>query len=546
MLNWKSIPEAGLLALALAGVAHAQTSIEVERLDTLDPWQVGLPSAGLRGNVWSASEADMLGLVLEALPDASSQSYDSPAVAALGVAILSTGGQPPQGGRGDASLAVQRVDRLVAVGGVPRGYDLLERTPGLGQAPALARWHAELAFLSGDDARACQTANALLSGRDQPYWLRTRAYCLLLDGNIPAAELTAELARGQDANEGFEARLHALSLEAGLAENAPGVETGLEWAMSRRIQAVTGNGGAWPDLADTAPAWLRDFKDRVARPRVEPAADPVQHLAAAETQVGPSRLAHHESVLAQGLDRELSAEALGRIFADAGWGQPFIRAAQRYGREIASLPVTERTIEHGYPIALAAILVGDLRTARAWRDALVDGPPRPAPVPLTLPGDKPGDLSPALQMQPMPDPVEWEPPSPRRMVILDLALAVASDDLEGGSFEALLAAWLEMHGEAGLAETLALTRLGAPDVEGLRAALFAAPAIAAPGAAAMDAAARAGARGEAALIALDLLATPATAGDADSVARAVATLDAVGLRQHALAILLERIVARAG
>ncbi|MBL4544392.1 MAG: hypothetical protein JKP95_00020 [Oceanicaulis sp.] len=43
----------------------------------------------------------------------------------------------------------------------------------------------------------------MLEGRDAAYWLRLRASCLALDGAIPAAELTAELARAQAQNARF-------------------------------------------------------------------------------------------------------------------------------------------------------------------------------------------------------------------------------------------------------------------------------------------------------------------------------------------------------
>ena len=161
------------------------------------------------------------------------------------------------------------------------------------------------------------------------------------------------------------------------------------------------------------------------------------------------------------------------------------------------------------------------------------------------PDGKPVMPDPSMQMAPVPDPVDWEAPSPRRMVALDLAISVAADRLGTGGFDALLSAWFEAHGDAVLAETLALSRLGAPRVEGLRLALLRATAQREPHAAAMDAAARAEARAEAALLATALLADANLSRDADAVSRAVAVLDEAGLREAALDILLERVVERA-
>ena len=66
-----------------------------------------------------------------------------------------------------------------------------------------------------------------------------------------------------------------------------------------------------------------------------------------------------------------------------------------------------------------------------------------------------------------------------------------------------------------------------------------------PLASAMDLAARAGARGEAALLAVAILNDERFASSPDLFARAIDALDAVGLRRHALAILTERVVERA-
>lgn len=152
-----------------------------------------------------------------------------------------------------------------------------------------------------------------------------------------------------------------------------------------------------------------------------------------------------------------------------------------------------------------------------------------------------GEVTP-LAMPPEP---EWIPPSPRRMVALDLAIAIAADAMRGGSYEAVQAAWLETHGTSVAGEVLALTRLGAPAPDGLREMLLADDAPAPAGLAALDAAVRADARAEAALLAISVLADPVAAGSPDALSRAIAALDAIGLREAARSLLLERVVKRA-
>ena len=61
----------------------------------------------------------------------------------------------------------------------------------------------------------------------------------------------------------------------------------------------------------------------------------------------------------------------------------------------------------------------------------------------------------------------------------------------------------------------------------------------------MEMAVRAGARAETALLAVSVLNRPETATDPVAFSRAIAALDAAGLRRHALALVLERVIARA-
>ncbi|WP_203291753.1 hypothetical protein [Maricaulis parjimensis] len=537
MSSWKTISRASL-ALALWGsAAFAQEGIEVERLDALDPLEVSLPRAALDNRLWSATGRDQAVAVLSRLPDPEDGEYRSETLASVARTLLISGGQPPAGGRGDTELARLRVERLLAAAGAGDAFDLLERTPGVNRQPVLARWHADLGFATGELESACRTADALIEGRDTAYWLRVRAFCLSLQGQSAAAELTAELARSQSADDGFDARLFALTLDTPLPANTPAAETALQWAMDHRLEAGVG-------MADTAPSWLKEVAHEAEGRSQPPATDPQLAFETALDQSGRDR--HHtlEAVLAQGRDRELAGQALGLLLADAGGGARFVHVARHHGREIQTIPVTAATLEHGYEIAMAALLVGDLRSAWTWRNALLDGPPRPEQPVLVPQGlsdeDKPAGEPDIMSALPEED---WVPPSPARMVALDLALAVAEDEMQGGSYEAVQAAWLEGRGASVLAQAAALERLGAPSPAGLREALLAADPMPAPaGLAALDAAVRAGARGEAAMLAVSLLNQDGAADNPDVLARTLGALDAVGLRRHARVLLLEQII----
>ena len=540
MSSWKIIFRASGLALILGGAALAQGPIEVQSLDALDPLEVGLPDAALGISLWDGSDADMAGRVLTLLPEADGAGYASPALAELSRSVLSSGGYPPAGGRGDPGLPVVRADRLLAAGGVFEAYDLLERTPNLNQNEPLSRLHAELAFATGNARNACHTADALLHGREQAYWLRARSFCLALDGQGAAAELTAELARNAGEDAGYDMMLFAITLDGTPPPTLPAIDSGLKLAMAFQF-----DGDVDLEALDLtgAPGWLQRFVHGRAAPTPVPASEPAQALAAALALSGVERTAALEAVLVQGTDRAIAASALSGLLDDAVAAGRFAMAARRYGREVHTLPLTRETLGDGYRFALAALLAGDVPTASDWRNALMDGPPLP-PAPMFDETGKP--LDPIAATLSAPVPPAWVPPSPRRMVNLDLALAIARDRIGGDQTAALLAAHFEAYGSAALADLLAFHRLGASATEGLRPALLQlGPASVGPEVLAMEAAERAGAGAEAALLAIAGLARGGAQPNAETLSRCVAVLDSLGLRRAALDILLERLVARA-
>ena len=143
-------------------------------------------------------------------------------------------------------------------------------------------------------------------------------------------------------------------------------------------------------------------------------------------------------------------------------------------------------------------------------------------------------------------PAEWAPPAPRVQVGLDLAFAVARDRLDAPGMDALLGAWIETHGEAGLVDAAGLAALGARPPAGLRAGLLdREPVPVSPALGAMDAALAAGSRAEAALLAVLVLEGAGGAElDPDSFARIISALDAAGLRQQALTLVFDRLIRR--
>ena len=533
-MNFPMISRTSLVALAFASSASAQ-DIEVRQLGALDPLEVQIADTPLESDLWQGSSLATASAAISALPDLASDGYASPALAELAARVLLSGGEPPQGGRGNTALAALRADRALAAAGAPVTFALLERTPGLERRPTLAQIHAEVSFAMGRGDEGCRTANGLVDGRDAPYWLRARAFCHALDGQDAAAELSVDLARAASPDPTFDALLFAVTLEQP-APSGVAIDSGLDWALVH----VASSGG-YPDVdLSGAPRWLRDVAELTAPPAQLPD-EWAAALSTAQAYEGAEQLAAYDALITQGDDRLVAGLALGERLAMARSDGRFLEVARRYGREVNTIPVTEGTISFGTHFVMAALMADDIRTAQRWRRALDDGPPRPVSSPYGDPS-KPGDAS-GTGLPPVSDDrPEWQPPSPRILVALDTAMTVSEDRIRRESVEALLGARLES-GPSALAEVAALAALGAPAPLEYRTALLAAESGEANNyLAGMEAADFAGARAETLLFAIAALSDGPEAVSAQALMRVCAMLDRVGFRDMALKLVMERII----
>ncbi|HAQ35230.1 MAG: hypothetical protein CMF74_11340 [Maricaulis sp.] len=532
------LARAGALALILAAPAAAQ-DIQVRELGALDPLEVNVAERPLSNDMWRNSNAATAAAALRALPGPDDEGYGSAAVADFAGRVLLSGGNPPEGGRGNEALAVLRAERVLASTGPIAGYALLERTPGLERLPNLARWHAELGFALGETASACRTTNGLVSGRNQAYWLRARAFCHAIAGEDAAAELSADLASAAERDSDFDTLLYAVTIGQW---NDPDVsiDTGLELALAR---VASGEAQPQLDLSD-APSWLVEVAEVTSEP-VEMPDEFGAALTFAETLQGAERRSAWDQLIRQEYDRMTAGLALGHALADAAEEDRFLTVARRYGSQVSSVPVTHATLAHGHRFVLAALVVNDLESARRWRRALDDGPPRrrmqtPATIDDLI--GKGPDEGPAMQPQPaFEDEPVWSPPAPRLLVALDLAMAVAQNQLGRDSMIAITGARLEA-GPQGVGDVAMLALLGAPVSPDWRVALLETEAQASPALMGMAAASASGAHGETALFAAAALQDGLTNAAPGTLMQVVSALDRAGLSDAARDLLLARII----
>lgn len=195
------------LALALAAaplVAHAQrlpAPIETETLRDLDAWSVSAltPSEGaLPRSLWAHSDGAVIAALLERLP----ATYASPAAHNLARRVLMSGGDAPAG----ETLEAAR-NRFEALGKMGAADPLATMAAGAGAAlsdPQIAQYAAQAELARGRRAEACARGRGANAG-EQPsaFLLRLRAYCAAAIGDRAAADLALELARAANATDAW-------------------------------------------------------------------------------------------------------------------------------------------------------------------------------------------------------------------------------------------------------------------------------------------------------------------------------------------------------
>ena len=290
-----SHPALGQAAPAASPPVIAPAPVAVTDLAAPDLFSAG-GDTGLGADLWRGTSPGIFKTVLPML----AAKPLSPAARAWARRVLATGATAPGDAGRDPALAGRRVQALIALGWVKDARDILSKTSGLDRDPALAQAAVEAALLAGDADRACAVGDSLGKGRDEPYWLRLRAYCQLKRGDAGAAQLTFDLAQGQ-AKDAVYGRLMGARL---LGSGDPGkasLRNGLDYALSRDLGldlaaatpspavAAALNPEAPAAAGDAAGAVLPTLDDLVARaaaadPKGRPRAQAAALLVAALTE----------------------------------------------------------------------------------------------------------------------------------------------------------------------------------------------------------------------------------------------------------------------
>ena len=196
-----SATRGALIAIFVSGLAASPTfaqsssdpvvaSVDARPLASLDLLSAGARTTGLPTSLWKGASADLARRVFAGL----GVQPVEPGLAQLARDVLETAGAAPDGADADADLAGDRILTLIRLGDLDAARAILARTPGVAGRPRLSQAAADLALWTGDADRACGVSEALSDGRDAPYWLQLRAFCLIRAGKTDQAQLTLDFA----------------------------------------------------------------------------------------------------------------------------------------------------------------------------------------------------------------------------------------------------------------------------------------------------------------------------------------------------------------
>ncbi len=217
-------PPTPLATVAAPGPVKS-AALRAPDLFSATPGPTGLPDT-----LWAGASADLARAVI---PMAAGKPL-SPAAASFAQRLFATGGQAPDDAGADADLAAARIGAVLALGDAASAQAMLAHTPGVAASPALSQVAAEADLVLGQEDQACQVGDALTQGKDQPYFRRLRAYCLVRPGANDAAQLAFDLADSQ-ARDAVYKRL----MSAALSSSPPGaasMTSGLVFALSKHLQ----------------------------------------------------------------------------------------------------------------------------------------------------------------------------------------------------------------------------------------------------------------------------------------------------------------------
>jgi len=176
----------------------ARAQINIDELTPAGAYDAGVVQPGLHtlgGNLWQNTTAlQATKLINAADTNAADTKVKGTARLLIQMALLSSGVPPRPVDSSEREIYNKaRLSALLKLRDLTAFDQIFSRADIRKNNPVFNKIIVERALLGGDTNTACTLNDTLLIDRKAPYWAKLRAFCHFVRGEIPAAELTADL-----------------------------------------------------------------------------------------------------------------------------------------------------------------------------------------------------------------------------------------------------------------------------------------------------------------------------------------------------------------
>ena len=311
----------------VAGAANAQISIDqMAPASAYDAGVLQASDGGLDSALWQGVSAVRATALIENI-DTNAKGFARDLIRS---ALLS-GGVPPQANNNaerEAYLAA-RLNAILKLGDL-EGFDTIAAQSGLNpNSPIFKKASVERALFGGDKTRVCTLTDTVTTERKLPYWAKLRAYCHYTRGEIPAAELTADLlGRSGHKDKAFFALLGKLT---GSRPELTTIKliTPLDIAMLREVKAADKTEISDIEIKSAPPAFYMNL--------VRDETQPANYRLSVLLQAAPAMKPQDIGMVLGGLaDAPTQLDKLPEKWDVVTWGGAFLALRQSQDMEISA------------------------------------------------------------------------------------------------------------------------------------------------------------------------------------------------------------------
>ncbi len=181
------------MACILTFGAPAWAQINIDDLNPVNTYDAGVLQPGadrLGKNLWQGTTAARATEII----NTTDTSANGTARHLIRIILLSGGAPPKSGDTAEREAYMQaRLAAVLRLGHLDASDQLVSRLDLSKSDSVFSKIFAERALLGGDIQTACEISDTHILARKAPYWAKLRGFCHSVRGELPAAEITADL-----------------------------------------------------------------------------------------------------------------------------------------------------------------------------------------------------------------------------------------------------------------------------------------------------------------------------------------------------------------